>query len=327
MKISANNFNRISLLVAFFMAISCINALANPCCIIVVPPNPPPPPPRQSQLPPIFYGSVYASLPIESAIHFRSFDPSLKVELMRRSFADAVAMVVGTQGALGVAQIDTLASYKDKTRAEVETAAVLVNRPYFSIFTTASGPKTISQLKGQRIAISGGLDQLFAAEALRSNGINPKEVSFVPVPLAQRFSALGKTVDAVTLPLGYESPQLLKSTNIDFPKSITLPAWVLYASKQTLDKESDEVRRLIDGLTRATKILKSEPDGSRPILAQNFKIVDKTSQDQIVRNLRIVLADTLTPNPREISNTIDTMRSLNLIETDVQLIDPRRLGK
>jgi hypothetical protein len=167
MNISANNFSRIALLLAFFITIPCFNAMSDPCCIIVVPP--PPPPPKESEPPLAFFGSIYATLPIEFAIRSRSFASNLKVDVQRAVFSEAVGIVIGTLGALGVAQIDTLARFKADTQAEVEIAAVLVNRPYFSIYTIAAGPKTISQLKGQRIAISSGLDQLFAAEALRAS--------------------------------------------------------------------------------------------------------------------------------------------------------------
>ena len=326
MKTHVTNCFRVLVLFTLSIVICHVDVMANPCCIIVVPPTPPPAPPQQTNEPsPNFYGNVYATLPVEFALKLRLFNTKLNVEVQAKSFQEGVAAVLAMQGTLGIAPIDILARYKAETHADVEITGVLVNRSYYSILVMMTGLKGFSQLKGQRVGVTGGLDQLFAAEALRASGINPSDVKFVRVPLPQRYSALGKTVDAGAFPLGWEAEKTPKVTKLEFPSSSTMPAWILFASKQTIDKEPDQLSSLRDGLTKAVGTLKSEPTAARPLLSEKYQVKDRESQDRIINNLRIVLASSITPDSRQIENTVKTMRLLNLIKEDVQLIDSSRV--
>jgi ABC-type nitrate/sulfonate/bicarbonate transport system substrate-binding protein len=308
--------------IAAFLLIGWANVMASPCCIIVVPP--PPPPPKTSEPPPYNYGSVYATIPVEFAVKQKLFSSNVRVEVQSRPLPQAVQAVLSMQGTLGVAPIDFLARHKAETRADVEITAVLVNRPYYSMISFAAGIKSISQLKGQTVAVSGGLDQLFATQALSASGVNPRDVNFIQLQPVQKYIALGKTGDVATVPLGWEPKKMPTFNKIEYPPKTIVPAWILFASKQTLQKEADEIRSIREGLSKAISILKSEPTAALPLLAENFGIKDKESQDRIIKNLRTVITSSVEPSPTEIQNTVKSMRALNLIKDDVILLDPRR---
>lgn len=300
---------------------SSVRAVADPCCIVLVPPVSPPP----STTPPS--GQVYASLPLFAGLERSTFG-SLRVEIRRQPFAQSVTTVASEQGAVGLAALTTLAAHIAKSQAKLEIAAVMIDRPYYALYTEATN---IGDLKGKTIAIPGigSLAHLFVIEALRTAGLSPKDVKFIALRPAQVLAAMeGVGVDAAPLPIGYEfAPIKVKLKPLNLPKAFTLPSWVLYASLATLDKEAKELAQLIKGLTEGLSIIRRDTDLTRNILAKQFEITDRVAQDLIIQKyIPLVVSDSVRPDPKEIDRMVDLLRLTGQVK-EVTLFNPSRLQK
>ncbi len=312
------------LLAGLVLLTSSTPAASDPCCIITVPPVTPPPPDSGSSLPP---EEIYAQLPLFAAIEKQAFG-SLRVTIVRASLGEGLARVIAAQGTLGLAPLNTLALQKEKPARGLEIAAVMINKPYYALYTSQPGTRTVGDLKGKQISIpsEGSLAHLYTIDALRAAGLSEKDVKFVTMsPEVTNVAVLAGKAGAVPLFIGTEVAEP-RFRQIVGPKPNALPSWVLYASSLTLDKEGKEVAQLIKGLTEGIRIAKTDKELVRTILARQFKISDAKAQDLIVgKYVPLLLPDTIEPNPKEIEQILNILPLTGQIEKPPVLFYTNRL--
>jgi len=314
-----------------------IPAASEPCCIIVVPPPPSSPPPSAEETG--IWSSIipiYPQLPLFAAIEKKMFETSLKVEVRRKSFDKALFMVHSTQGALGLTTINVLARYKVETQADIEIAAVTINRPYYGVYTLEDGPATFKDLKGKVINISGKRisEFVYLIKALRSAGINEKDAKFVSIAAAgpQNYIEVVRAlksgrVQATTGLFGYKAiVPGIKLKQIETPKPITLSSWIIYANSRTLDKEKKKVNQFIKGYTKGINVVKEDQQLVRSILEKQFNIINQKVQDKIVNvYIPLFLPTNIRPDPKEMKVTLDIISSVAKFKEAPVLLDEKRL--
>jgi len=328
------NVNRkLSVTVIFFLVLITfpVPAYSDPCCIIVVPP-PPERTPNNGKVPQNI-GLIYSLLPFFAAVEVNAFNPSLKVDILYKSYYEAMDLANSKLGVLGFASINSLIWHKIGKAADLEIAAVTINRPYHAFYTVADGPTDLKCLKGKVIAIDrkGSLAHLFAIEALRSAEIKSGAVKFIDAHEHQGvFTAVGSLkADATPLFLGYDvAVPEFKFKQITLPEPIMFPSWAMYASSTTLEKETKEVRQFIRGLTKGVNILKTNPELIRPILKKRFNISNSKTQDFIIEKyMEFVIPNSIKPNPEGIKRTVELFSSITNSKSAPTLIVPDRFKK
>lgn len=327
----------IAVMYGLLLLMSPIPAASEPCCIIVVPPPPSSPPPAAKETgiwPSII--PIYPQLPLFAAIEKKMFEASLKVEVRRKSFREALNMVHYTQGSLGLTTINMLARYKVATEADIEVAAVTINRPYYAVYALASHPAMLKDLKGKAINISGKSvsELVYTIKALRSAGISEKDVKFVSITAAgppnyiEAARALKSgMVQATTGFVGYEAivPEI-RLAQIETPKTIMFPSWIIYANSRTLDKETKKVNQFIKGYTKGINVVKEDQQLVRRILEKQFNISNRKIQDKIVKiYIPLILPASIRPDPKEMKVTLEIISSVAKFKKAPVLLDEKRL--
>ena len=149
--------------------------------------------------------------------------------------------------------------------------------------------KTIAELKGKRVAVSaiGSPPHILVREAFRKSGLNPdKDATFLAVGgSSDRLAALsGGTVDATPLDVAYlqRTEQLGLSSVVYLGDVVDLRLGGLAVTTEKIDKNPDQIRRVMRATWRGITFLKNNRKGTLAIMQDYLKLspthVDKVYQ-------------------------------------------------
>lgn len=212
-----------------------------------------------------------------------------------------VAPQVPTDGAGVIQQVEagrvdlgiTYTSYvlqAQEKGAKIKAIASLVNVPLNSlIWLKKSGIKSVKDLKGKTVAVSGDDNSSALDTILESNDVDPKSVKQVNVGYKlQQILVAGRADASITGYWNVEGVELrqagLKPTVLPVDKagSPTYNELVVIANSERLQdaRRVETYRRFISGVEEGTKDAVANPGTAFRALADKYPDLDKTAADR-----------------------------------------------
>lgn len=228
-----------------------------------------------------------------------SFDKrALDVEVQVPSDAAAIIKQVEAGRAdLGL----TYASYVLTAReagAKIKAIGAVVNRPLNSlIWLKKSGIKSVKDLRGKTVGVSGDGESNTLNTILKENGVPKSTVKQINVNMDLQPALVGGKVDAtITGYWNVEGVQLKQAKRpatvipVDEAGSPTYDELVIIAKEDNLkDTRRTEIyRRFLAGLEEGTKNAVSDPTAAYKSLARNYKDIQK-DKDFYEASLKVTL--------------------------------------
>ncbi len=150
--------------------------------------------------------------------------------------------------------------------------------------------KTVQELKGKKIAISGGVggtNHVALSIALEKSGVNPKDYVMVGIPgqqLQVLYSVESGFVEAALLSPPHTFSAARKGFNklLDVGAMVEMPGGGLTALVKTIQSRPAEVKRVIHAL----QVAKDEVRKSKPKTVELIIRILKMDKDTAVGNLR-----------------------------------------
>ena len=197
--------------------------------------------------------------------------------------AAVIKQVAAGRADLGISYTSELLKARD-SGAKVKAIAAIVPVPLNSIiWLKKSGIKSIKDLKGKTVGVSGDGQSSTLETILKTNGVNPKSVKQVNVGYElQKYLVSGKVDATITGYWNVEGVQLkqagLKATVIPVDKagSPTYNELIVIASEQSLNdgRRVEIYRRFLAGLSAGTQSAVGNP-------ALPFAAIGKAAPDTI----------------------------------------------
>jgi NitT/TauT family transport system substrate-binding protein len=145
---------------------------------------------------------------------------------------------------------------------------------------------SIAQLKGKKIAVSSPADTggLAAKAVMQSAGLDPeRDVTYIAIGAASvRLAAMeAGSVEAAIMPVPWNSRMKRKGFNeLVFAGSLMpQPLTGIVASASKLDKNPEQVRRVLRGYLRSLRALRQEKSDVLRFIGSRFGLDSQTSED------------------------------------------------
>jgi NitT/TauT family transport system substrate-binding protein len=163
---------------------------------------------------------------------------------------------------------------------DVRVVMLFVDRP---ILDLVANPKinSLGELKGQSIGISsrGGLHDAIIHRMLQQSGTDPAQVSLLTIAGSGAMLAAIKSgrIAAGLLNPPYNFIAYREGLkNLGFAGSVVrIPSTGLVALREKLDRNPDQVRRMVRALTRARSFAREQKSAVIPILRRFLRIEDE----------------------------------------------------
>ncbi len=203
--------------------------------------------------------------------------------------AGIVKQVEAGRADLGLTYASYVLAARDKG-AKIKAIGAIVDQPLNSlIWLKKSKIKSIKDLKGKTVGVSGDGQSDTLNTILEKNGVDPKTVKQVNVNLDLQKALVSGKVDAtITGYWNVEGVQLkqagLKPTVIPVDKagSPTYDELVVIANEDNLEdsRRVEIYRRFLAGLEEGTKDAVANPEEAFKALAAKYPDLDKTADDR-----------------------------------------------
>ncbi|MGK2877201.1 MAG: ABC transporter substrate-binding protein [Solirubrobacterales bacterium] len=190
---------------------------------------------------------------------------------------------------LGISYASYVLAAQDKG-ADVKSIAAIVNRPLNSlIWLKKSGIRSIKDLKGKTVAVSGDGPSSTLNTILEENGVTASSVKQIDVGYdLQKVLVSGRVDASITGYWNVEGIQLklagLKPTivPVDEAGSPTYDELVIVANTERLKdaRRVETYRRFIAGLEEGTEKAVADPAAAFKALAAKYPDLDKTAADR-----------------------------------------------
>lgn len=185
------------------------------------------------------------------------------------------------------------------------------------------GIQKVTDLKGKKIAVSsfGSTPHVLLREALKKEGMNPdRDVTILTVGgSSDRLAALrAGFVDATPLDLAYiDRTEKLGFRNIlYFGGVVDLPLGGLAATKEKIEKDPDQVRRVIKGTLKGIRFYKNNKQETLDIMRSYLRIGDE-ALDKVYQFALKSLNEDGTLAPASLNNELRLARELLKIKEEV----------
>ena len=163
---------------------------------------------------------------------------------------------------------------------------------------------SIAQLKGKKVAVSSPADTggLAAKATIQSAGLDPeRDVTYIAIGAASvRAVALeAGSVEAAIMPVPWNSTLKRKGLNdLAFAGALMpQPLTGIVASASKLEKNPDQVKRVLRGYLRSLRALRQDKQDAVRFIGSRFRLDNETAEDVYKTMLQTMSEDGTMPNP------------------------------
>ena len=218
----------------------------------------------------------------------RGFYEQEKLEVRKVTVGVGIQVAALLAGELDYSTVASTTAGASVQGLPIKTVMGWFDRPLHMLIAKPS-TKSITELRGKRIAVSaiGSPPHILVREAFRKSGLNPdKDATFLAVGgSSDRLAALsGGTVDATPLDVAYlqRTEQLGLSSVAYLGEVVDLRLGGLAVTTEKIDKNPDQIRRVIRATWRGINFLKNNRKETLAIMQDYLKLspthVDKVYQ-------------------------------------------------
>jgi len=260
-------------------------------------------------------GFTITALPLLAAKDWGTFSANgLDVELIVMSPSIAAA-------ALAQGDIDYVAGVGPAsvaaTLSGLQSRAIWFSSDRISYWLQAPSPyKTLQDLKGKKIAISGGVgatNHVALLIALEKSGANPKDYTMVGIPgqqLQVYYSLESGFVDAALLspPVTFSAAKKGYYKIIDVGAMVEMPGGGLTTMIKTIQSRPAEVKRVIHALQSAKDEIRKSKPKTVELIVKLLKM-DKEAASETYDAFQTTLSPNGVPNRAGIDNLVRSLQA------------------
>jgi NitT/TauT family transport system substrate-binding protein len=192
-------------------------------------------------------------------------------------------------------------------------------------FMTVPEVTSIQQLKGKAIAVSqiGGGPHNSGILALEAYGMDPQQdVTWLAIGGTQeRMIAMQQGGAQASI---FSGSEIVRAQQFGFKSLFNLndvaplPESGVTTTVQKLETNRDQVKRVLRAIVRSLQYLKSDPEGSIPVV-MNFLQVERDEAEDAYQGMVAAFSDDATVSQRSLLYTVDSVKKAQEVKADLPL--------